>query len=172
MSIYHSQVNTNSDTFQQNRKEMLGLIDQLHALQARAKAASERAAPRFARRGQLLPRERMARLLDPGAPFLELCNMSGYLRDSPDPEKSLPGASVIAGIGFVSGVRCLVLANDSGINAGALTSASGEKVRRCQTIALENNLPFVHLVESAGANLLRYRVELFVYGGKLFRNLA
>ena len=92
--------------------------------------------------------------------------------DVPDPDKSVPGGGVIAGIGFVSGIRCMVSANDSGIDAGALQPYGLDKTLRVQELALENKLPYVQLVESAGANLLRYRVEDFVRGGNIFRNLA
>ncbi len=151
---------------------MLALIDRQQALEERARRASAAAGPRFHERGQLLPRERIALLLDPGAPFLELSTLSGYLMDRPDPDKSVPGSGVIAGIGFVSGVRCMVSASDSGIDAGALQPMGLEKQLRVQEMALENRLPFIQLVESAGANLLRYRVEHFIHGGQIFRNLA
>jgi geranyl-CoA carboxylase beta subunit len=86
--------------------------------------------------------------------------------------KSVPGGGIIAGIGYVSGVRCMVNASDCGIDAGAMQPMGLDKKLRIQEIALENKLPYVQLVESAGANLLRYRVEHFVRGGNLFRNLA
>ncbi|MGY4328176.1 acetyl-CoA carboxylase carboxyltransferase component [Bradyrhizobium sp. LB7.2] len=76
------------------------------------------------------------------------------------------------GIGFVSGIRCMISANDSGIDAGALQPYGLDKTIRVQELALENKLPYLQLVESAGANLLRYRVEDFVRGGNIFRNLA
>ncbi|HXD42015.1 MAG TPA: carboxyl transferase domain-containing protein, partial [Ramlibacter sp.] len=79
---------------------------------------------------------------------------------------------MVAGIGFVSGVRCMICASDSGIDAGAIQPMGLDKILRVQELALENKLPFIHLVESAGANLMRYRVEGFVRGGGLFRNLA
>jgi geranyl-CoA carboxylase beta subunit len=79
---------------------------------------------------------------------------------------------MVSGIGFVSGVRCMISASDSGIDAGAIQPMGLDKILRVQELALENKLPFVHLVESAGANLMRYRVEGFVRGGALFRNLA
>src|SRR5690606_1826468 len=142
------------------------------SLEARTREASARAAPLFERRGQLLPRERVARLLDPGSPWLELSTMAGYLIDDADPARSVPGAGVICGIGFVAGARCLVSASDSGIDAGAIQSMGREKMLRAQQLALENRLPFVQLIESAGANLLRYRVEDFIEGGRLFHNLA
>jgi geranyl-CoA carboxylase beta subunit len=94
------------------------------------------------------------------------------MQDTPDPAKSVPGGGMIAGIGFISGVRCMVVASDSGIEAGAIQARGLEKILRVQELALENKLPFVHLVESAGANLMQYKVEGFVLGGSLFRNLA
>jgi geranyl-CoA carboxylase beta subunit len=170
--VFASRVDPSSDEFARNREDMLRLIDEVRTLEARAAAASAANADRFARRGQLLPRERVARLLDPGAPWLELGNLAGYLVDDPDPETSVPGGAQICGIGFIAGTRCVVVANDSGIGAGALTRPGGAKFVRAQRIALENHLPFVMLVESAGANLLDYRVEFFVQGGAFFANLA
>jgi geranyl-CoA carboxylase beta subunit len=161
-----------SEDFQRNRAHMLALIAQLRALEARAREKSAEAKPLFDKRGQLLPRERVARLLDPGAPWLELSSIAGYGLDTPDLEKSVPGGSMIAGIGHVAGVRCLVVASDSGIDAGAIQHMGREKLLRAQALALANKLPFVHLVESAGANLLRYRVEGFIHGGAIFHNLA
>jgi geranyl-CoA carboxylase beta subunit len=84
----------------------------------------------------------------------------------------VPGGGVLAGIGFVSGVRCMVVASDSGIAAGALQPMGLEKILRVQEIALANRLPFLHLLESAGADLGRYRVEAFVRAGAQLRNLA
>ena len=120
----------------------------------------------------MLPRERVGLLLDPGAPYLPLCSLAGFLHDTKDPAKSVPGGGMLAGIGFIAGVRCMVVASDSGIEAGAIQPRGLEKILRVQEIALENKLPFVHLVESAGANLMKYQVEGFVLGGGLFRNLA
>ncbi len=68
--------------------------------------------------------------------------------DDTNHDTSIPGGSLVAGIGFVCGVRCMVLATDSGIDAGAMTEAGNMKLMRCQEIALENRLPFIHLVES------------------------
>ena len=135
-------------------------------------AASAKSKPVFDKRGQLLPRERVALLLDPGAPYLPLCSLAGFMQDNKDPAASVPGGGMVAGIGFVSGVRCMIVASDSGIDAGAIQAMGLDKILRVQEMALENKLPFIHLVESAGANLMRYRVEGFVHGGALFRNLA
>lgn len=172
MSVIENTVSTASSAFQANRDGMLALIARMRALEERTRTASAAAKDRFHKRGQLLPRERVALVLDPGAPFIELSTLTGYMFDVPDPDKSVPGGGVIAGIGFVSGVRCMVSANDAGIDAGALQPFGLDKTLRVQELALENKLPLVQLVESAGANLLRYRVEDFIRGGNIFRNLA
>ncbi|MCK1347461.1 acyl-CoA carboxylase subunit beta [Bradyrhizobium sp. 193] len=172
MSILENTISPGSAAYRANRDGMLGLIDRMRALEERTRAASAAAKDRFHKRGQLLPRERVALVLDPGAPFIELSTLAGYMFDVSDPDKSVPGGGVIAGIGFVSGIRCMVSANDSGIDAGALQPYGLDKTIRVQELALENKLPYVQLVESAGANLLRYRVEDFVRGGNIFRNLA
>ncbi len=170
--VFTSRIDTASDAFATNREQMLALVERMRALEARAAEASESRADRFAKRGQLTPRERLRRLLDPGSPFLELGSLSGYLQDTDDEERSIPGASQIIGIGFVSGTRCMVIVNDSGINAGAMTAKGGGKILRAQDLALQNNLPLVMLVESAGANLLEYTVDFFLGGGRFFANLA
>ena len=172
MQVFESRIHAASEAFQRQRAGMLALVDELRALEQRAAETSARAAPAFAKRGALLPRERVARLLDPGRPFLPLANLAGYGMDDPDPDRCVPGGSQIAGIGFVAGLRCMVVATDSGIAAGALTEAGNQKLMRCQDIALQNKLPFVHLVESAGANLHKYRVDKFIRGGCMFHRLA
>ncbi len=155
-----------------NRDAMLSQLQHVQQLEQRARDASERARERFEKRGQLLPRERLALLLDAGAPFIELSALAGFGLDNPDLDKSIPGCGVIAGIGFVSGTRCMVLVSDAGIDAGALQPMGLDKQIRAQEIALESKLPYVQLIESAGANLMQYRVEEFVRGGNIFRNLA
>jgi geranyl-CoA carboxylase beta subunit len=173
MAIIDSIIAPSSDAYKANRTGMLALIARMRALEERTRTASAAAAKdRFHKRGQLLPRERVALVLDPGSPFIELSTLAGYMFDVADADRSVPGGGVVAGIGFVSGVRCMVSANDSGIDAGALQPYGLDKTLRVQELALENKLPYVQLVESAGANLLRYRVEDFVRGGNIFRNLA
>ena len=166
MPAIQSKLDTSGEAFQRNRASMLALVAQLRSLETRASDASAKAKPLFDKRGQLLPRERIARLLDPGAPWLELSSIAGYCLDNPDPEKTIPGGGMIAGIGYVAGVRAMVVASDSGIDAGAIQHMGREKLLRAQDLALENKLPFVHLVESAGANLLKYKVEGFIHGGR------
>jgi geranyl-CoA carboxylase beta subunit len=172
MAQIESTLSPRSDAFGANRDGMLALLGRLRSFRQRAADKSAASRERFEKRGQLLPRERLALLLDPGAPFVELCALAGLGLDNPDLDKSVPGGGVISGIGFVSGVRCMVSASDSGIDAGALQPMGLDKQLRVQELALENRLPFVQLVESAGANLMAYRVEEFIRGGNLFRNLA
>ena len=172
MALFSSKIKTSSDTYKRHRSEMLELIGRLNELNGRGRALSEKRKPRFDARGQLTPRERLARLLDPGMPFLEVGNLAGYMLDTKKEEKSVPGSTVITGIGFISGVRCMVVVDDSGINAGALMTGGGYRISRSEKIALEQKLPFVHLVESAGGDLLNYTVEGFSQGGALFGNLA
>jgi geranyl-CoA carboxylase beta subunit len=172
MPAIESKLNPQSAAFQANRAAMLELVGRVRALEARAAQASAKSKPLFDKRGQLLPRERVARLLDPGAPWLLLSSMAGFCLDNPDPEKSIPGGGMIAGIGYVSGVRVVVVASDAGIDAGAIQHMGREKYLRAQQLALDNKLPFLHLVESAGANLLKYKVDGFVHGGAIFYNLA
>ncbi|MEM8800338.1 MAG: carboxyl transferase domain-containing protein [Pseudomonadota bacterium] len=172
MTPFATRLNPSSDDFSANREKQLALLDRLEALMTRAATKSEERRARFEERGQLTPRERLARLLDPGMPFLTLFPLANYLVDKADPESSLAGASALAGIGFVSGTRVMVLVDDSGIAAGAMTEKSLDKVLNCLDMARDLKLPFVHCVESAGADLKNYRVELWAHGGAVFAKLA
>ena len=172
MPALESRIVPQGEAFQANQAALGGQLERLRALEARTRDKSSAAAPLFAKRGQLLPRERLGALLDPGAPFLELATLAGYCLDNADPERSVPGGGLLGGIGFVSGVRCMVVADDSGIDAGAVQPMGIEKFQRLQQVALAQKLPFIHLVECAGANLLDYKVETFIHGGSGFYWLA
>ena len=172
MAVYESKINTKSNKYLTNRAEMLALVQKLRDIESRSGELSERRRPRFEERGQLTPRERLSSLIDPNTEFVELYNMANYLVEDNNPETSIPGASMIVGIGFVNGIRSLVFVDDSGINAGASTSKSVEKALGCLNISLKQKLPFIHLVESAGANLMNYTVELWANGGGMFYGLA
>ena len=164
-------IDVSSDAFAANRAAILERVDAMRALERRTRDRSAASKPAFEKRGQLLPRERLALLLDPHAPFLELSALAGY--QSPrERDDSVPGGGFIAGVGYVGGVRAMVVVDDSGIDAGAVQPMGVEKFRRAQDIALAQKLPFVHLVESAGANLLEYKVETFIHGGGIFHRLA
>ena len=172
MAVIETAISSSSEAFRANRDGMLELLGQVRRYEERTVAASAKSRGRFEDRGQLLPRERLALLLDPGMPFLPLASLAGLGLDNPDIEKSVPGGGVISGIGYVCGVRAMVNASDSGIDAGALQPMGLSKQLRVQELALENKLPYIQLVESAGANLMTYKVEEFITGGNLFRNLA
>ena len=109
MSVFNSKIKPGSDGFNKNRQEMLVLVDKLQQLNGRGALASARRKARFEQRGQLLPRERLARLLDPGMPLLTIGNLAGYMLDNDNEEKSIPGSTVITGIGFIGGVRCMIV---------------------------------------------------------------
>ncbi|MDG2536923.1 carboxyl transferase domain-containing protein [Dyella jiangningensis] len=172
MPALESRIAPDSDACRQNHGAVSALVDRLRALEARTQSKSEASRERFERRGQLLPSERLGRLLDAGAPFLELSTLAGFGLDHSDPERSVPGGGFIVGIGWVRGVRAMIVVDDAGIDAGAVQPMGVEKFLRAQAIALAQKLPFIHLVESAGANLLTYRVETFVNGGSIFYWLA
>jgi geranyl-CoA carboxylase beta subunit len=172
MAQFYSSVNTSSEPYLKNREDMLDCIDTMREILDRAAALSDKSLPRFEKRGQILPRERLSRILDPGMPFLELMNMAGFTIDTEERDKSIPGCSTITGIGYVGGARCMLMVDDSGINAGAMTALSTRKANRAMDIAREKKLPFIHLVESAGANLLEYQVEMWIDGGGVFARLA
>jgi geranyl-CoA carboxylase beta subunit len=172
MPALESRIVPQSDAYRQNHAALTERVAQLRTLENRTRDKSEASRARFEQRGQLLPRDRLGRLLDAGAPFLELSTLAGFCLDHTDPARSIPGGGFIAGIGWVSGVRAMIIVDDAGIDAGAVQPMGIEKFQRAQAIALEQKLPFIHLVESAGANLLTYRVETFIHGGSGFYWLA
>ncbi len=172
MPVIDTRIQSQSEAFVRNRTYMAQALADVQLLAQRTRDRSAQARPLFDKRGQLLPRERLALLIDPGSRFLELSALAGFGMDHPDPTRCFAGAGIITGIGSIAGTQCLVVASDSGIEAGSIRAMGLEKILRAQQIALDNKLPFVHLVESAGANLLRYKVEGFVHGGTIFRNLA
>ena len=171
MPIIESRVDPHSATFRANREQMLALIGGFRALEQKVRDFSNARRDRFRARGQLLPRERVALLIDPGAPWLELSTLAGLRMHDDDGAEGIQGGGGISGIGYVSGIRCIVSANDSAIKGGTSTPMGVKKHLRIQQIALENKLPFVRLVESGGANLL-YQAEMFVEGGRGFANQA
>ena len=172
MKPFKSNLVPSSKPFIENTTANLSLIKKMRELEKRATDKSEMRRARFEERLQLSPRERLAALLDPGLPFLELFNMAGYLVKDETPNTAIPGANIIAGIGYVSSTRCMIWVDDSGINAGALTMKSVEKGLACIRMAKTQKLPLVHLVESAGVNLMAYTVELWANAGGFFGGLA
>ena len=172
MTTLASQVQVGSPAYLANRESMLGFVARLRELEQRAVTLSNKRMATFEKRGQIPPHERVQRLLDPGMPFLRLHSMANYMMEDENPETSIPGGSLIVGIGFVQGVRCMIWADDSGIAAGAATACSVDVGLSIQSICKRQRLPLIHLVESAGANLLNYEVSLWSKFGAVFRNLA
>ncbi|TMJ51341.1 MAG: acyl-CoA carboxylase subunit beta, partial [Alphaproteobacteria bacterium] len=171
MPILETRVDRSSESFRTNREQMLALIAEFRGLEQNVRDASNAKRDFFRKRGQLLPRERVALLLDRGAPWLELATLAGYRMHDDDGRGGIQAGGGIAGIGYVSGIRCVVAASDSAIKGGTSTPMGVKKNLRVQQIALENKLPVVRLVESGGANLL-YQGEMFVEGGRGFANQA
>ncbi len=170
MPVIQSQLDPHGPQFAQNRAAMLAGLQQLQELQQNLLAKAAEARAKFDRRGQLLPRERLNLLLDPGAPFLELASLAGYkLHDDKDGTQA--GGGLIAGIGYVCGVRMLVVANNCAIKGGTISPSGLKKSLRLQQIAMENKLPVVTLAQSGGANL-NYAAEIFVEGARSFANQA
>ncbi len=170
MTILESRVNTQDDTFRSNREGMLAAVAALREVEASVRATEEKARAKYHKRGQMLPRERVHLLLDRGSPFLELSTLCGY-KQHDDKDGSLAGGNMIAGIGYVEGVRCLIVASNSAIKGGTMTPWGVQKTLRLQEIALQQKLPVVSLIESGGANLM-YQAELFIPGGRTFANQA
>jgi geranyl-CoA carboxylase beta subunit len=171
MAVIGSRISAQSESFKANAAQLLAQIEQVRALEQAVIAHSAQQADKFEKRGQILPRERVARLLDRGAPFLELSTLAGWRMHDDDGETKVMGGGLIIGIGVVSGKRVLVSANDSAIKGGTISPMGLRKALRAQEIARENKLPLISLVESGGANLL-YQSEMFVEGGRTFANQA
>ena len=171
MTTLTTTANPSSDEFRANLEANLALADDLRATQARlALGGGERARERHLGRGKLLPRDRVTRLLDPGAPFLELSPLAALgLYDD-----EAPGAGIITGIGRVSGRECVIVANDATVKGGTYYPMTVKKHLRAQEVALQNRLPCIYLVDSGGAFLPR-QADVFPdreHFGRIFFNQA
>jgi geranyl-CoA carboxylase beta subunit len=171
MKILDSSISSTSNGFADNRRGMLGLLDEVRGFEAAVRALSNEKRNLFERRGQLPPRDRVTRLIDRGSPFLELSTLAGFGMHEDDGRTNVLGGALICGIGVVCGVRCMVIAHDSGIKGGAILPLGMKKQLRAQEIATENKLPVIYLVESGGGSL-QLQSETFVEGGGVFRNQA
>jgi len=155
MTVLKSQLNPRSADFQANAAAMQSLVDDLRAKVDRiSQGGPESARQKHLSRGKLLPRERVNALIDPGAPFLEIGQFAAYGMYSEKGDSfEVPAASMIAGIGRVNGVECMIVANDATVKGGTYYPMTVKKHLRAQEIALENRLPCVYLVDSGGAFL-------------------
>jgi 3-methylcrotonyl-CoA carboxylase beta subunit len=175
MSVIKSSLNTQGEDFKTNAAAMAALVADLREKTAAvAKGGSDDARAKHLARGKLLPRERVDALLDPGSPFLELSALAAYGMYGGSSAYEVPAASLIAGIGRVSGVECLVVANDATVKGGTYYPMTVKKHLRAQEIARENRLPCVYLVDSGGA-FLPMQDEVFPdreHFGRIFYNQA
>ena len=166
-----SKLNTKSQEFLTNALHMQVQVDDLKdKITIIKNGGGEKANQRHIERGKLLPRERINTLLDSGSPFLELSQLAAYEVY----EDNVPAAGLIAGIGRVSGIECMIVANDATVKGGSYYPLTVKKHLRAQTIAEQNNLPCIYLVDSGGANLPR-QDEVFPdreHFGRIFFNQA
>ena len=171
MAVLTSNIDVGSAAAQGYLADWARLREELVARRAVAAAGgNEKARERHTARGKLLPRERVAGLLDPGSPFLEIGALAAFGMYDDD----IHGAGMIAGIGRVSGREVMVVCNDATIKGGTYYPMTVKKHLRAQEIARENQLPCVYLVDSGGANL-PHQTDVFPdreHFGRIFYNQA
>ncbi|WP_027229909.1 carboxyl transferase domain-containing protein [Phyllobacterium sp. UNC302MFCol5.2] len=171
MTILSSEVSTTSDVFIANRARMQALVSEIETKAAKVNlGGTEEARKRHTSRGKLLPRDRLAQLLDAGSPFLEIGQFAAWGMYDDD----ISSAGLIAGIGRVSGKEVMIVVNDATVKGGTYYPLTVKKHLRAQEIALQNNLPCIYLVDSGGANLPN-QDEVFPdreHFGRIFYNQA
>lgn len=172
ISVLPSVIDTTSTSFQGNAAEMNELLAKMSDLHSTiAQGGSQKSREKHVSRGKMLPRDRVTSLLDPGTPFLELSPLAGH---EVYPGESVPSGGIITGVGTVEGVKCMIVANDSTVKGGTYYPITVKKHLRAQTIAQENKLPCIYLVDSGGANL-PYQADVFPdrdHFGRIFYNQA
>ena len=171
MAVLKSQLALRSEEFRQNSERMRSLVADLREKVAKISVGGDEAArQKHVSRGKLLPRERVRTLLDPGSPFLEFSQLAAFGMYGGE----IPSASIVTGIGRVSGQECVVVANDATVKGGTYFPITVKKHLRAQEIAIQNRLPCVYLVDSGGANLPN-QDEVFPdreHFGRIFYNQA
>lgn len=169
--VLGTSINADSDEYRTRSAHNRALTDTLRAAVAEAAlGGNEKSRERHTSRGKLLPRERVERLLDPGAPFLEI----GQLAANDLYDGEVPGAGLICGIGRVSGRQCMIVCNDATVKGGTYYPMTVKKHLRAQEIAEANRLPCIYLVDSGGANL-PHQDQVFPdrdHFGRIFFNQA
>ena len=166
MPVLQSTLDTTDDTYRANRQVQLDALAALEAQLDMVRAGGgERYARRHHERGRLLVRERLELLVDRDSAFLELSSLAAW--GTP----FTVGASILTGLGVVSGVECMIIAHDPTVRGGAMNPYTLKKNLRALDIARTNRLPVVYLVESGGADLPT-QSELFVDAGKIFQKLT
>src|SRR5512147_1973872 len=155
MPVLASNLSPRSEDFKANAAAMRALLDDLNAKLAQiAQGGGEAARAKHTGRGKLLPRERVEMLLDPDTPFLEIAPLAALdMYKEKGGLDAAPGAGLIAGIGRVAGIECMVVCNDATVKGGTYFPMTVKKHLRAQEIAMQNRLPCIYLVDSGGANL-------------------
>ena len=169
--IYKSQLSSRSEEFKTNAARMQALVDDLKAKVAQVSLGGDaEARDRHLKRGKLLPRERVRSLLDPGSPFLEIGQLAAWGMYGGD----VHSASIICGIGRVSGRECVIVANDATIKGGTYYPMTVKKHLRAQEIAAQNRLPCIYLVDSGGGYLPEQDAVFpdREHFGRIFYNIA
>ncbi len=166
MEVFSSHVDTRSETYRTNRAGFLEQIAYLNEQLALANAGGgEKYVTRHRERGKLMARERIELLLDRDSPFLEIAPLAAWRT-----EFGL-GGSLVSGVGVVSGVECVITANDPTVKGGSINPYGMRKSGRTMEICAQNRLPIINLTESGGADL-PHQAEIFVPGGRGFRELT
>ena len=169
--MLRSDLSPRSPDFAENAAAMRALVDDLRAKVAEAaQGGGETARQRHVSRGKLLPRDRVATLIDPGSPFLELSQLAAHGLYN----NEVPAAGIVTGIGRVSGRECVIVANDATVKGGTYFPLTVKKHLRAQEIAERNNLPCIYLVDSGGA-FLPMQDDIFPdrdHFGRIFFNQA
>ena len=171
MAVLLSNIDGTSPDFARNADAMRRAVDDLHDKLAKAtRGGTDEARARHTKRGKLLVRDRIAALLDPGSPFLELSALAAHDMYGGD----VASAGIVTGIGQVSGRDCVIVANDATIKGGTYYPVTVKKHLRAQEIARDNRLPCIYLVDSGGA-FLPLQDEIFPdreHFGRIFYNQA
>jgi 3-methylcrotonyl-CoA carboxylase beta subunit len=150
MSVIQSRINSRDPGYSANREAMQAQVDDLRKLVDQVRqGGGPKAQERHTARGKLLPRERLNAVLDPGSPFMELSQLAAYQVYEDD----VPGAGIVTGIGRIAGQECMIFVNDATVKGGTYYPLTVKKQGRAQTIARENRLPCIYLVDSGGAFL-------------------
>jgi 3-methylcrotonyl-CoA carboxylase beta subunit len=176
MSVLQTQLNSRSADFLTNAAALQSVVDDLRVqLKKSAAGGGEKAKAKHVARGKLPPRERVQMLLDPGTPFLELAPLAAHaMYLNKEGIEDAPCAGMIAGIGRVNGVDCMIVCNDATVKGGTYYPMTVKKHLRAQEVAQQNNLPCIYLVDSGGANLPN-QDEVFPdrdHFGRIFYNQA
>ncbi|RUU84388.1 methylcrotonoyl-CoA carboxylase, partial [Mesorhizobium sp. M7A.T.Ca.TU.009.01.3.1] len=171
MATLQTQISPSSEAFRANAERMRALVADIAEKAATVeRGGSDEARERHVSRGKLLPRERLAQLLDTGSPFLEIGQFAAWSMYG----EEISSAGMIAGIGRVEGTEVMVVVNDATVKGGTYYPLTVKKHLRAQEIALQNNLPCIYLVDSGGANLPN-QDEVFPdreHFGRIFYNQA